>query len=308
MADISQLIKGFTFDKVLKSDPQTKSLALLGSIDGKDAIISIERSHFPVVDDRFDVQEWVQDLQLIENNDVYFWSKALIQQLLPDQPAAKLNLTYPATETHINKFLGQRHHYVRETPEMYAKYTRPYIETMLGDRIKWVYNILFEGKELETFVHHDKDPETGFVLLPDMKWDRLNMDALYLCCIVNRTDITCVRDLNGQHLEFLKGLARKLRLLTSDKFGIEPDQLRVFVHYQPSYYHFHIHVVNLKHPGLGESMNVGKAILVDEVISNIELVSDYYQKKTLGYTIGENHGLWAIAGFQEDAKASLDRS
>lgn len=304
MSQLQDLVSSFTLIKLLKSDPQTKSLVLLGSIDDKDAIITIERSHFPVTDNHFDVQEWVEKLELLNNNDVYFWSLALVKQSLPDFPAAKLNLIYPATETHIRKYAGLKHHYVLETPAMYQKFTKPYIETMRGDRIKWVYNILFEGKELETFIYHDKDPETGFVLLPDMKWDRLNMDALYLCCIVNRTDITCVRDLNGTHIDFLKNLLAKLRQVTSEKYLLAPDQLRIFIHYQPSYYHFHIHVVNITHPGLGEGTNVGKAILLDDVISNIELKSDYYEQRTLSYTIGENHGLWSIEGFKEEAQKS----
>lgn len=300
MATITELVKQFQFEKLLKTDPQTKTIALLGKIKDQDAIVSLEKSHFIVDENAVKVDEIIDTIEILNENDVYFWSKALLKQDIINQPGAKLNLIYPATETHIRKYEEQLYHYILETPEMYNKYVIPYINSMKGDRIKWVYNILFEGKESESFVYHDKDPENGFVLLPDMKWDGINMDSLYLCCIVNRLDISSVRDLNGTHLDFLIGLQKEIKQKTQEKYPVESDQLRVFVHYQPSYYHFHIHVVNNKHPGLGDGIAVGKAILLDTVIENLKLMSDYYSKVNIGYNLGENHKLWSVTGYIEE--------
>lgn len=302
MSNISQLVGAFEFRRLLKTDPQTKTLALLGKINGEDAIVSLEKTHFLVEDDSsIDVESIVDQLEVIQNNDIYYWSKATLKQEVSLLPGGKLNLIYPATETHIKKYGVQKSHYVKETPEIYNNHVVPYIKSMKGDRIKWVYNILFEGKEAETFVYHDQNPETGFVLLPDMKWDGMNMDALYLCCIVKRKDILSVRDLTSNHLEFLLSLNSQLRSITSEKYPVAKDELRIFVHYQPSYYHFHIHVVTTKHPGLGDGINIGKAILLDDIIENIKLVPDYYQRRTLGYVIGENHALWQDEGFRNGA-------
>lgn len=293
MAAINELISKFVFHKILNSDPQTKSAALLGEIDGDQGIVTIEKSHFVIDEDNFEIKDLIDDVLTINNNDIYYWSNATLLQDLQNSPGCKLNLIYPATETHIRKYSSQRHHYVLETPEMYQELVVPYIESMKGDRIKWVYNILFHGKESETFIHHDKDPNTGFVLLPDMKWDKINMESLYLTCIVNRTDISSIRDLNKSHLDWLVNLQSTIRKITASKFPIQQDQLRIFVHYHPSYYHFHIHVVNVHHPGLGNGIAAGKAILLDEVIENIKLVGDY-KNRSLGYLLGENHGLWDI--------------
>lgn len=304
MSDISDLIKRFQYHRLLKSDPQTKSIALLGSIHGKDAIITLEKTHFLIPESGdIDLQTVVQEVEVIQNNDIYYWSKAKLNQSLSQFPGGKLNLIYPATEIHIKKYGVQKYHYIKESPEVYNQYVVPYINTMKGDRIKWVYNILFEGKESESFIHHDKDPLNGFVLLPDMKWDGMNLDALYLCCIVNRKDILSVRDLDGSHLEFLTRLQSQLRTITCEHYpGIDKDELRIFIHYQPSYYHFHIHVVTTKHSGLGDGINIGKAILLDDIIENIKLMSDYYHKRTLGYVIGENHDLWKLEGFKNQTK------
>ena len=89
-----------------------------------------------------------------------------------------------------------------------------------------------------------------------------------------------------------------MKEVTVNKYGIKPDQLRVFLHYQPSYYHFHLHIVNVQHPGLGDGIAIGKAILLDDVIDNLKLDGQYYTK-TIGFVLGENHGLWQIEGYRD---------
>lgn len=294
---IDKLLAAFVAERTLKIDPQIKSLVLLGKIHGEHAIVSIEKTSFQASNDTGQapqLKELVTDPELINCNDVYYWSVGLVVQNLTTAPGLKLNLIYPATEKHIRKYETQSHHMIRETPEMYLQRVLPFIETQKGDRIQWVYNILFHGKEAESVVHNDVDAENGFVLLPDMKWDQKTMSALYLCAIVRRTDLASVRDLNGSHVEFLENIVAKIKEATCSNYEIEQDKLRIFVHYQPSYYHFHIHVVNIEHAGLGGGFNVGKAILIDDIIDNLKMMPDYYQKKTLTYQLGEMHPLWTI--------------
>lgn len=38
--------------------------------------------------------------------------------------------------------------------------------------LQWVYNILEKKAEAERIVYEDPDPDVGFVLLPDFKWDQ----------------------------------------------------------------------------------------------------------------------------------------
>lgn len=49
-----------------------------------------------------------------------------------------------------------------------------------------------------------------------------------------------------------------------ERYGVAADALRLFVHYPPSYYHFHVHIthINWEEPGL----LAGKAHLLDNVI------------------------------------------
>lgn len=37
---------------------------------------------------------------------------------------------------------------------------------------QWVHNILEKKAEADRIVFEDPDPNTGFVLLPDFKWDQ----------------------------------------------------------------------------------------------------------------------------------------
>jgi m7GpppX diphosphatase len=73
---------------------------------------------------------------------------------------------------------------------------------------------------------------------------------------------------------------------------VESDSIRAYFHYLPSFYHLHMHLVNVTRSDLG-SIPVGKAILVDDVMDNIELKHDYYQTQSLSIVVGEQHVLWA---------------
>ena len=297
--EIASLIEKFQYKQILRSDSQAKQIILLGEVQEKDAIIIAEKSHFSIDEHNVNVNDLIKDVQTLNQNDIYYWARSLFNASLPSAPSGKVNLIYPATESHINKYSPQKFHYVLETPKMYEQFVEPYIRTMKGDKIKWVYNILFEGKESETFIYHDPDPVDGFVLLPDLKWDRINKESLYLCCIVKRLDISSIRDLNERHLVFLQKLNKRVKSISSSAYGLEPDELKIYVHYQPSYYHFHLHIVHINFSGLGDGMIAGKAILLDQIIENIRVRGDYYQVCRIGYKLGDRHGLWKSQGFAD---------
>lgn len=52
--------------------------------------------------------------------------------------------------------------------------------------------------------------------------------------------------------------------MISHRYNVPADQLRLFVHYPPSYYHFHVHVTHVAWEGAGAL--VGKAHLLDDII------------------------------------------
>ncbi|CAI7243836.1 BBT_collapsed_G0037930.mRNA.1.CDS.1 [Saccharomyces cerevisiae] len=330
--DFASLIKRFQFVSVLDSNPQTKVMSLLGTIDNKDAIITAEKTHFlvdetvrrpsqdgrstPVLyncENEYSCINGIQELKEITSNDIYYWGLSVIKQDMESNPTAKLNLIWPATPIHIKKYEQQNFHLVRETPEMYKRIVQPYIEEMCNNgRLKWVNNILYEGAESERVVYKDfseENKDDGFLILPDMKWDGMNLDSLYLVAIVYRTDIKTIRDLRYSDRQWLINLNNKIRSIVPGcyNYAVHPDELRILVHYQPSYYHFHIHIVNIKHPGLGNSIAAGKAILLEDIIEMLNYLGpEGYMNKTITYAIGENHDLWK-RGLEEELTKQLER-
>lgn len=53
-------------------------------------------------------------------------------------------------------------------------------------------------------VYDSKCEREGFVLLPDLKWDGLTKETLYLLAIVRQRGLKSLRDLNETHLPLLK--------------------------------------------------------------------------------------------------------
>lgn len=293
---LESLIPKFRFSRILNSNANSKSVALLGTVEGHgedQAILLLEKSLFNL--SSFDsLSSQIDQVLTSAENDIYQWGTGTLYSDVQQSPDIKISLIFPATETHIKKHETQQFHMVEETPELYRKLVVPYINSMKGDRLQWVRNILFDGAEAERVVFKSEGEE-GFVILPDLKWDEVNIEQLYLVLIVNREDIASIRDLNSSHIEYLTALRERALNAVSMKYSIAKDQLRLFVHYQPSYYHFHIHIVNVQHSGLGGGVSAGKAILLEDIIDQLQwLGEEGFEKRTLTYSLGENTKLWAL--------------
>lgn len=326
-----QLVQRFKFIRVLDSNPQVKVISLLGTIDGKDAIVTCEKTHFafdetkrrpsdtddmrPIFyhcENEYSCINGILKLKEITRNDIYHWGLILLREDIEHSPTAKLNLIWPATKIHIKKYEQQNFHMIKETPQIYNNIVKPYILEMSNpERLKWVYNILYEGTESERIVYKDYNQDNindSFIILPDMKWDGINVDSMYLVAIVYRNDIKSLRDLKLIHKDWLINIKNKIKSVLPGcyNFAINPDELRIFIHYQPSYYHFHIHIVNVKNKGLGDGIAIGKAMLLDDIIDALDyLGSDGFEKKNITYAIGENHDLWK-RGLGKEISKQLD--
>jgi m7GpppX diphosphatase len=127
-----------------------------------------------------------------------------------------------------------------------------------------------------------------FVMAPDLKWNGEGTDNLYLQAVIRRRDIRSVRwvsfivrlggicssvsickyfrDLTADELPMLEAIRDKCSAAIEDKYGLKKTQLKMFLHYQPTYYHLHVHIVNIIYdaPGLGFT-----SIPLDIVIDNL---------------------------------------
>jgi len=260
-----------------------------------------ERAAFP--SDTEHLTSLAPSLENIKNlgaNDIYSWflassgrptsSDASVQQL----PDLKLNLIYPCTEKHIKKYSPQGLRVVTETPDIYAKHVRPYVQKQREEgRLNWVFNII-EGRTEQEVVMYREHGEEGFLLLPDLNWDRKTLSTLHVLGIVERRDIWSVRDLTKSHVEWLKHMRQKLLDATFRLYpDVDSDQLKLYVHYQPTYYHFHVHVVHVSLEA-GATQAVGKALGLENIISQLEGMAEGkgMSDVSLTYHLGEASEHW----------------
>lgn len=206
-------------------------------------------------------------------------------------PGIKTTIIYPATDKHIQKFSVQDTHIIQETPSIYENITLPHLSHEQSQfSLDWVYNILDHKKEVDRIVFEDPCEQNGFVLLPDLKWDGKTLETFYSIAIIRRKGVKSLRDLTGEDLVLLKNIRDKGVKAIEGKFGLARSKLRIYFHYQPSFYHLHVHFTYLQHEAPG--IFCEKSHLLDTVISNIELLSDYYQKATLSFVVSSTDTLW----------------
>ena len=72
----------------------------------------------------------------------------------------------------------------------------------------------------------DEDPKTGFLVVPDLKWDGKDTKQLNLCVLVNRRDLPTVRHLNADHLQMLENIFNKSSKEVAAKYNV-PVIIRV---------------------------------------------------------------------------------
>lgn len=174
-----------------------------------------------------------------------------------------------------------------------------------GGRLTWVYNIIDGKTEAEDVIYRtplsqQQVNEEGFLLLPDLNWDRKTIGSLHLLGIVERRDIWSLRDLKKRHVPWLREMRRRFVEATVEMFaerGVEADSLKLYVHYQPTYYHFHVHVVHVALEA-GATQATGKAVGLESIISMLEVMGGDEEAGMdsegvdLVYTIGEESELW----------------
>lgn len=165
-------------------------------------------------------------------------------------------------------------------------------------RLNWVFNILEGRTEQEDVFYREHGPE-GFLILPDLNWDRKTLSSLHVLGLVERRDLWSVRDLRKKDVTWLKHVRGKLLDATVKLYPqLERDQLKLYVHYQPTYYHFHVHVVHVALE-TGATQATGKALGLENIIGQLEMMAEGEKGEEAGmadvsltYQLGEASELW----------------
>jgi m7GpppX diphosphatase len=213
----------------------------------------------------------------------------------PVKETFQVELISPASDRQIQRVLPSPSMcLIEETPFLYDRVTKPYIESVrAGGSLSWIQNVVECKKEVERLLLN----HPFYVLNVDTKWkshpdalltpreewmDHKSVQDLYCLAIVKDNTIASIRDLRASHIPILKSMLSEATKAIQDIYGVTRDQLRIFAHYQPQFYHFHVHYTRLENQ-IG--CQVERGHLVSDIIQNLELDSDYYVKRTISYNL-----------------------
>jgi len=279
-------LKDFNLDKILCVDKEKDMFAVLGTFTSKQgqAIIVCENKKITPEEIPFILRS--AQLKIDSQNTVYgFYNTTSYNPNAPHKFAT--TLIYPCDEKQIQKYYHKNNILFRETPEIYEKFTKPYILSHPASHIAWLNQLLEKTAEQERLLFEDPDPILGFIMYAYDKSSHVitgKLEDFKALIIVNRRDLKSLRDLDSITLPLLENIRNKTNKFVDDTFcKSDPicshDQIRLFFHYKPTYFHLHVHVTHISY------VKNEKDCRLDDVIENIKLLSDYYQKKTLIYTM-----------------------
>ncbi|KAF8437910.1 scavenger mRNA decapping enzyme [Boletus edulis BED1] len=323
-------LDAFAFERILDESPNFHFLIVLGtfpvsqstfndnnsdanstgpsagtqtSVTRLPAILRIERTAFsPTFADRLSTGI-VASTKRIGHTDIYaWWHGWLAHKVVEDMPDVMIRVIFPATEVHIRKYTKQEQIMVTETPELYRTVVTPYMDAFPASRTQWVRDVLDGTAEADAVLC--RTPH--FLIMPDMKWDPNGpISSLYLLAIVADPTLRSLRDLRGgpnAHIDLLEEIREKAYDVVEVRWGLPKGALRMYVHYQPSYYHFHVHIVHASQNGM-MGMAVGQAHLLEDIISMLKHSPNILAELTLTYGLGSQHGLYdAMVAIQADTE------
>ncbi|KAH7883147.1 scavenger mRNA decapping enzyme [Phlebopus sp. FC_14] len=307
MAFSMPLLQEFQFKRVLDENPNFHFLFVLGTLPAPmsetstgaacspsdrrlPAILRFERMAFPLSLPERLSSGVLTSVKHVGNSDIYTWMHGWLERK-EDLPDVKIDIIFPATEVHIRKYSKQDVLMVHETPELYKKIVKPYIDAFPASRTQWVQDVLSGVSEADRVLART----ASFVILPDMKWDPNTnpISSLYLLALVFDPSIRSLRDLRGGeggHVKMLLELRDAAHGVVRREWGLREGSVRLYVHYQPSYYHFHVHIVHASQSGM-MGMTVGQAHLLDDIISMLNVSPTIFSELTFTYGLGSQHGL-----------------
>ena len=287
--NIKKVLKNFNIIEILDNNNQDKGIDIRGYSPEyeRQIVISLHKAPFPFEKQKLQKFFLLDFLKSIEDIDI----KDTIQAKLV-QDSHNINNIHVELNIHATKSLYCKKRkcnklIIQETKDIYEKITLPYVKEHLLKKNVWINEILNGCREVNKIIYSDTDKKNGFFLLPDPKWDYYK-NHLYLLAIVNDTSLLSLRDITGDNLTLLENIKSVCNKLICNGFTynntlikLSISKVRFFIHYIPSYWHLHIHIVSVDYGYKGMSIN--EAHYLDDVIHNIKLDTNYYKNKTINF-------------------------
>lgn len=242
-------INGFAAETYLRGRRES---VFIGKLEGKPAIYTLP-------DPCLDASTFLRDLNLDASTSLKGPGVSLHKQEVALRCVPRL--IWPASQKHIEKYLKS----FRYVAESYADYksSDDYLQT------SWLDNVI-ENKAVNEEVYFE-DGES--MVLANYKWDRVCNDDLYLLMIFKDPSLRSIRDIRDAGI-LERARSNILKICKSRELGEE--DICMFVHYRPSYFRLHIHIVNISKTtdSLGD---LSRDVFLDDVVRNIRMDQNYYK-------------------------------
>ncbi|CAL1271377.1 unnamed protein product [Larinioides sclopetarius] len=283
MEDNMVCLKNFQIIKVLKECLSTKSIVVEGRFaeDDKPAIIVIEKTPF----DKRDISQlFTSDSRL----ELKFWNNIYGNYHVYPQTGfngISVQVIHPATESDFLKFVEVPLVMINETKDLYESIVLPYFKVISEKSQDCTKNSSDEDKTL----YKDSGESNSFVLLKDDLDKCLCTNTHFRAkAVVSQKDILSLRCLSAADIPFLIKLQKKCLEELSTKYEVPVSKIESYVPYPPTSFPLHVFFETVEKDSL---IPVEKAHSLTTVISNLQLIPDYYQRITLTYSLPESDPL-----------------
>lgn len=262
---LDELITDLVIDQINENNNE---YTILGTVRGKKALLFL-KSNSLSPQDVVSILKNHTTKQEIVRNDIFSTYN------LNAEGIYFLRVIYPADDSKIKKYTQKLRVYIKETKEMYDAKLKIEIES-LRHKTNWIRNLI-NDQESGTIKEKVFYGDDNIMIITNYKWDMKNVSNMYLLVLFKDESLYTVRELRDA--SFLRSVRKIVGEVVKKEFGLDDDQIYCFFHYPPTYFVLHLHVVNVNF--YGNFCLVGKAVLLDEVIENLENDELYYSKKTM---------------------------
>lgn len=136
---------------------------------------------------------------------------------------------------------------------------------------KWIYNIIDGKSEQDKIIFMDDK----FILMPTYFWNEEDLCKMHLLAIVKNVKLKSLRDLRFNDVPLLEHILLISKNIIKNKYNIEQNLLKIYVHYPPSAWLFHIHFEMMSNIETTSSVEYSHEI--SQIIFNLKLCSEYYK-------------------------------
>ena len=151
--------------------------------------------------------------------------------------------------------------------------------------------LIFSKKKTEEPI--GEAPSKKFFILKD--YTAVDNDKALICLgipIPEYSYVKSIRDLTQKELPLLEEFYNEGKKIIAKKFGCKENEIKAYLHYPPSFYYLHVHYISVNDNNNSSSSCINRAIDLNEIIQNIKLMNDYYQKITIDHTVQVDSNLY----------------